>query len=104
MYSIEEPIDAVFSSVEDLVEIRELAGHPFSSAQIVDLGLIIISKHRIFSSYVRKWMQRPIVKQKWVNFKDDFTAVHHYLRDTDATVDKFDFLGLFDLIVLRSWA
>jgi len=62
-YLIEEPIYIILSTVEYLVEIGELEGHPFSPAQIVDLGFIIIFKHRIFRINVRKWMQRPIFEQ-----------------------------------------
>ena len=47
-YSIDEPIDVIFSAVEDLLEIGELAGRPYSPQQIVDLGFLIISKQRIF--------------------------------------------------------
>jgi len=82
-YSIDESIDIIFSTVDDLVEIGELSGHPVYPSQIVDLGFIIISKHHIFRINVRKWMQRPIVKQTWANFKDDFIADHQELRETD---------------------
>ena len=37
-YSIDEPIAIIFDAVEDLVEIGELAGRPYSPLQIVDLG------------------------------------------------------------------
>ena len=45
---MEEPIDLIFDAVEDLREIGELAARPYSPAQIVDLGYIILAKNRLF--------------------------------------------------------
>ena len=43
-YTIDEPISVICDAVEDLVEISELAGRPYSPDQIVDIGYIILSK------------------------------------------------------------
>ena len=59
--------------------------------QVVDLEYIIISKHMIFRSYIRKWMRQPEIEKMWVNFKQTFTEARQELRDTDATVDEFGF-------------
>ena len=37
-------------------EIAELAGRPYSPIQIVDLEYIVIAKHPIFRSDVRRWI------------------------------------------------
>ena len=61
-YAIEELITIIFDTIEDLVEIRELAGRPYSMQQVVDLGYIIISKNRIFRSGICKWLRRPEIE------------------------------------------
>ena len=58
-YAIEEPIAIVFDAIEDLQEIAELAGKPFSPEKNVDLGYMVVSTNRIFRSDVRKWTRRP---------------------------------------------
>ena len=44
-YTINEPISVDFSVSEDIIDIGELAGKPYSPQQIVDLGYFIIFKH-----------------------------------------------------------
>ena len=53
-YKIDEPIAIIFDAIEDLVEIAELAGRPYTADQIVDIGYIVLSKNRIFRSDIRK--------------------------------------------------
>ena len=53
-YSIDEPINVVFSAIEDLLDIGKLAGRSYSLQQIAELGFLIISKQRIFRSDIRK--------------------------------------------------
>ena len=56
-YKINELIDVIFTVFEDLQELVELAGRPFTSQQIVNIGYLIMSKHRIFRSDIRKWLR-----------------------------------------------
>ena len=58
-YAIEESISIIFYAIEDLQEISELAGRPFSQAQIIDLGHMAVATNRIFRGNVIKWMRRP---------------------------------------------
>lgn len=44
LYNIDEPIDAIFHTVDDLIEIAELATRPFTIQQMVDLAYMIIAK------------------------------------------------------------
>ena len=43
-YKMEEPIDIILDAIEDLVDIGELVGRPYSPEKFVDLGYIILSK------------------------------------------------------------
>ena len=62
-YKIDEPIAIIFDAIEDLVEISELPGSPYTADQVVDIGYIVLSKNRIFRSDIRKWMRRPEVEK-----------------------------------------
>ena len=58
-YTIDEPIAIIFDAVEDLVEIVELDGRPYSAYQIAYIGYIVLSKNRIFRLDIRKWTRKP---------------------------------------------
>ena len=46
-YNISKPVDVIFSAVEDLRKIVELASRPYTDLQIVDLGHIVIGNHNM---------------------------------------------------------
>ena len=75
-YGITEPINVLFNSVDDLREIAELAGRPYSPIQMVDLGYIVIANHPIFQSVVRRWLRRLPGDQTCQDFQDVFTDAH----------------------------
>ena len=54
-YDITEPINVA----DDLREISDLAGRPYSLFQMVDLAYLVIAKQPIFRSDVRRWLRRP---------------------------------------------
>ena len=90
-YQLEEPIDVIFSAIEDLQELEELAGRSFTSYQIVDIGYLIMSKHRIFRSDMQKWLRRAAFDQTWPELKTFFLEIHQELRDTDTLVNDLDY-------------
>lgn len=47
-YDITEPINAIFSAIDNLRDIRELAGIPYTPQKMVDLGYIVVPKMPIF--------------------------------------------------------
>ena len=90
-YDVNEPIDIIFNAVEDLCEIADLAGCPYSPRQQVNIGYLILQKQPIFRSDVRKWMRKPTVDKTWPNFIDHFRQAHQELRDTDTTINELGF-------------
>jgi len=53
-YKLTKPTNVIFSAIEDLQELAELPGRYFTPQQINDCGYMIVSKHRIFRSDIRK--------------------------------------------------
>ena len=51
-YDTRTPIDGIFNSIEDLQELAELSGVPYTPSQIVNLGFIIMNSHRMLRSDV----------------------------------------------------
>ena len=71
-YQLSDPINVIFSAVEDLQELVELSGRPFTPQKIVYCGYLIVLKHRIFRSDIRKWFRGAAVDQTWPEFKAFF--------------------------------
>ena len=103
-YDTSIPIDGIFNSIEDLQELAELSGVPYTPSQIVNLGFIIMNSHRMLRSDVRKWIRKPAVEKTWAAFKLHFTQAHIELRETAASADEMGFhsaSALVDTIVDR---
>ena len=41
-YDLTGPVDVIFDTVDDIRELAELSGKPYSPEQMVDLGYIIV--------------------------------------------------------------
>ena len=42
-YIIDKPIDIMYTSVDDLREIAEMVGKPYTPEQLVDLGYMVVA-------------------------------------------------------------
>ena len=91
LYSITNPIDGTCNAVEELIELTELAGYPYTTIQQVNMGYLIVSKKCIFRDDVRKWIRKLDVENTWQNFIDHFRQAHQEIRDTDSSIDKLGF-------------
>ena len=52
-YDLIDPTDVIFNAVDDLREVVEFSGNPYSPEQMVDLGYIIVSNNILFRSDLR---------------------------------------------------
>lgn len=90
-----EPIDTVFTEVDDLANIAESANKPLPDDQKIDMAYIILQNTRKFTSGLREWdkMQLRNATQaqangivqptpSWDEFKDHFRTVQKGLRKT----------------------
>jgi len=103
-YQLSESIDIIFLVVEELQELAELVWRSFTPQQIVDCGYLIVSKHRIFRSYIYKRLRRATVDQTRSDFKTFFLEAHQELRDTDMLLNDFGYHlsnEIFEQIVNR---
>jgi polyhydroxyalkanoate synthesis regulator phasin len=64
-------------------------GHAHSAEtpeQMINLGLVIITKSNIFASDIRKWHSRPDANRTWQNFKTHFKEVQQAIRQSQPTI------------------
>ena len=90
-YSIDKPIDIVYTSADDLREIAEMAGKPCTPEQLVDLGYMVVASQPVFQSDLRRWICRPFVDQIWPKFISFFCEAHRKLREMEMSMDKLGY-------------
>ena len=79
-----EPVDTIFSEIEDLAAIADIAGAPLSATQRVNMAYIHFQKALLYKSALKSWDEKSFVEQTWPAFKRHFRDAHKALRRTGA--------------------
>jgi len=86
-----EPVDTVFTEIDQLVEVSKIAGVPLTTGQITDIGFIVLNRTKLYNSALKAWNRKLTTEKTWENFKNHFREAQQELRDTDElTVDTFN--------------
>ena len=56
-YSVEEPLVAVYNTIEDLKLLAEAANNPFTPVQLVEIGIQVIKNSHDFENGLLTWFQ-----------------------------------------------
>jgi len=88
-YSIMQPVDNVFTSVEDLCKLAAHAGSPISLSQKLDLAYILFSKEPLLQLDLRTWSRRPLAERTWANMITHFRLAHKELRSFPTAGDIY---------------
>ena len=79
-----EPIDNIFTKIEELVEFAAAAGAPYSRPQIINIAYVILKRLKIFNSFITEWNKKvratPALNT-WSNFKTFFRTAYDDLRE-----------------------
>ena len=73
-YYLTDPINNIFSAVQDLGELSDAANNPYPDHQLLEFGLGIIQKTQDFERAQLDWITKPEVDKTWANFKTQFTT------------------------------
>ena len=73
-YYLTDPINNIFTAVQDLGELSDAANNPYSDRQLLEFGLGIIQKTQDFERAQLEWITKPEVDKTWANFKTHFTT------------------------------
>ena len=82
VYDPVNPIDGIFTAVDELVQYADAANTPYTQAQIINLAYIILNRTGHFRRWILSWNERDPVQKTWTNFKLHFRDAHHQLRET----------------------
>ena len=75
VFDLQEPVDTIFTEINDLVNIARIAKSPMMEQQNIDIAYIILTRAKPFQSALTKWGTRPQANKTWDNFKQYFRAV-----------------------------
>ena len=94
-----EPVDSIFSEIDDLAAIAEIARAPMTPTQKINMAYILFSKQHVYKSALRKWDEQLADHQNWPNFKEHLRFAYKALKCTGAltvqyTIDRDDVMNL----------
>ena len=79
-----EPVDTIFTEIDDLATIAELARAPMSEPQKINMAYLLLQNTQVYSNALNKWNQLSISDHTWENFKRHFRTAQKGLRRTGA--------------------
>ena len=94
-YNHSKPIVNIFTSINEYANMADAADAPETATQLINIGLIIITRSTIFASDIRKWHSKPTVDQTWPNFKSHFKDTQKEIKRSQPAVTA-DTLGYHD--------
>ena len=81
-YSIESPIDTVFTALRDLLDISEAANANLQADQAILIAYNILNKTNAFNEDLIAWNRKQDEEKTWDNFQQHFRDAYKQRRST----------------------
>jgi hypothetical protein len=94
-YNHARPIVNIFTAINEYANMADAAQAAETPTQLINIGIIIITRSTIFSSDIRKWHDKQEDAKTWPNFKDHFKAAQKAIKRSQPTVTT-DSLGFHE--------
>ena len=94
IYDPAQPIDIIFSSIDNLVECARASEAKLTQSQTINLALVVLNKQRIFKYVIQTRKRKNQAYKTWDNFKHDFHEAHLELQETGGTINELGFLNI----------
>ena len=82
VYDPINPIDGIFSAIDDLVHYADAANSAYTQTQIINIAYIILNRTGHFRRWILDWNAKQAVQKTWTNFKLHFREAHQQLKET----------------------
>jgi len=76
------PIVLLYNKIDDLMDLANAAGSPYSAQQVINLGYLLLNKTGKFHTGIREWNRIPQDQQTWDAFQMHFSQAHRELRES----------------------
>ena len=85
-----EPIETIFSQVEECIEFAQHGNAPFTNTQVLNAAYYIISQAKIFKDTCKEWKKLPATEKIWPNFKTAFfQAYTDWKEENKYSIDEY---------------
>jgi hypothetical protein len=91
-YDHSRPIVNVFTSINEYANMADASEAPETPIQLINIGLIILTRATIFSSDIRKWHAQNLADKTWPRFKTHFKEAQRSIKRSQPTTTT-DSLG-----------
>jgi hypothetical protein len=91
-YDHARPIVNLFTAINDYATMADAADAEETPAQLINIGLIIITRATIYSSDIRKWHDRLDADKTWPDFREHFKTAQKAIKRSQPTITT-DSLG-----------
>ena len=85
-YDHSHPIANLFTAINDYANMAEANGSTEIPVQIINIGLIILTRASIFASNVRRRLDLPDNLQSWPTFKKYFLTAQKAIKQIQPTI------------------
>jgi uncharacterized membrane protein YgcG len=72
VYDHTKPLSNVFTAIARHADMATAAESEETTAQLINIGLIIITRPTVFANDIRNWHDRPAAQKTWPRFKTHF--------------------------------
>ena len=96
-----EPVDTIFTEIDDLETIAEIAKAPITEQQKINMGyLLLLQNTQVYTNALNKWNQLDRQQHTWENFKTHFRNAQKSLCRTGALTlqDSINHTDLLNLV------
>ena len=80
-----DPPVSFYDEIKQLGHLYHVAQNQYLMSQLVNYGLTIIKSTNDYETRIQTWIESPVIKLTWPNFKVYFEEDHCILRETRAT-------------------
>jgi hypothetical protein len=95
-YNHARPIVNIFTAINEYANMAEAANAAETTSQLINIGIIVITRSTIFASDVRKWHAKPEADKTWPSFKDHFKRAQKDIKKSQPTITA-DSLGFHEV-------
>jgi hypothetical protein len=85
-YNHAKPIANVFTAIHEYANMADVANSAETPTQLINIGLIIITRSTLFASDIRKWHGREAPEKTWTAFKTHFKEAQREIKRSQPAV------------------
>ena len=92
VYDHSKPLANIFAAIARYADMANAAESEETTPQLINIGLIIITRPTVFATDIRQWHELPLADKTWIRFKTHFKSAQRAIIRSQPSVTT-DSLG-----------